>query len=80
MAWIPLNSSSIHSARYQLETTLLELVFSDGAMYGYFPVPEPIFTELLQAESQGRYFNLHIRKQFSEYRIRPANQGNVAPK
>jgi hypothetical protein len=80
MTWIPLNSTSLHSARYQQETTLLELVFSDGAMYAYFPVPEPTFAEFLRAESQGRYFNLHIRKEFFHYRIRPANQLDTAQK
>jgi len=74
MTWIPLNSTSLHSARYQQETTLLELVFSDGAIYGYFPVPERTFDEFLRTESQGRFFNLHIRTQFSYYKIRPANQ------
>jgi hypothetical protein len=78
MTWIPLNSTSLHSARYQKATSLLELVFADGAMHAYFPVPERTFAEFLGAESQGRYFNLHIRKQFPHYRIRPANQPDIA--
>jgi len=74
MTWIPLNSTCFHSARYQKETSLLDLVFTDGAMHAYSPVPERTFVEFLGAESQGRYFNLHIRKQFSDYSIRPTTR------
>lgn len=74
MAWILLDSTSLSAARYQKKRSMLELEFCDGSIYRYLPVPEPRYEELLRAESKGRYFNLHIRKNFVWERIRPANK------
>jgi hypothetical protein len=71
MSWIPLNSTAIHAARYVQAESLLELEFCDGAIYRSCAVPEPTFQEFLQAESKGRYFNLHLRKKFVFDIVRP---------
>ena len=42
---------------------LLE-ISRNGAIYRFGGVPEVIYRELLRAESQGVYFNLHIRNRF----------------
>jgi len=72
MPWIELDSSLLQAAHYQ-DHLLLELEFCDGAIYQYLGVPEPIFQDLLLAESPGGYFNVHIRKRFAETKIRPAD-------
>ena len=72
MAWIRLDSRSLRAARYEDPELVLELEFCDGAIHRYSQVPERTFQELLQAESKGRFFNLHIRKVFPSHPIRPA--------
>ena len=43
---------------------VLEVLFHSGSVYQYFDVPEIVFSELLQAESIGRFFNEHIKDSY----------------
>jgi hypothetical protein len=72
MNWIALTSQSLQAARYRKGDAVLELEFRNGAVYHYLSVPAGTFTELLDAKSKGRYFNLHIRNEFPFDRIHPA--------
>ena len=60
----PMDSSLLQAAVYHDELALLELAFCSGVVYRYFGVPAQTYHELLSAESQGRYFNFHIRNRF----------------
>jgi hypothetical protein len=57
----PLTSSTLASAGYCSRQRLLELEFKTGHVYRYFEVPPEQYQQLLAAESNGRYFNAHIR-------------------
>ena len=75
MARIDLNSTSLNAATYQDQSALLELEFRSGMIYHYFGVPAQTYQELLMAESQGRYFNQHIRNRFTYAKIDPTRNG-----
>jgi hypothetical protein len=62
---IAFESSFMTGAAYHAELAILELTFRSGAIYCYFGVPEQIYNQLLRAESQGQYFNCHIRNRFN---------------
>lgn len=70
MQRIELKSTALKGAGYCFQEALLELEFRSGAIYRFGGVPEAIYRELLRAESQGVYFNLHIRNRFPHIEMR----------
>jgi hypothetical protein len=61
---VMLRSKSIESVEYDGETASLLVTFLSGKKYIYAFVPEKVFSEMLVAESAGRYFARHIRNQY----------------
>lgn len=57
----PVRSSALRSVRYDEEQRVLEIEFSNGAVYQYFDVPAEVYSELMAAESHGRYFHQQVR-------------------
>ena len=49
---------------------MLQVGLRTGRVYDYFDVPPEIYSELLAAESKGRYYNHHIRNEFEFNEIR----------
>jgi hypothetical protein len=64
MKRLPVESSVLASVLHLAEQQLLEIEFRSGLLYRYFDVPQQTYTELLAAESKGRYFNANIRNRF----------------
>jgi hypothetical protein len=79
MVRVDLQSTSLNAATYQEQRAILELEFQSGAVYRYLGVPEPIYRELLNAESKGRYFNQRIRNRFPYAKIDPICAPPVIP-
>ena len=62
-----LNSTSIASLGYEVETGVLEIEFKDsGEVYRYFDVPLSEYEAFLQAPSKGTYLNRDFK--MHEYR------------
>jgi hypothetical protein len=55
-------SSAILAIGYDDNT--LRIVFNSGRDYLYHDVPQDVFTDLVLAESIGRYFNTYIRDNY----------------
>ena len=79
MPRVDLHSTVLEAAAYHHLEALLELQFSSGAVYQYFGVPEQTYQELLSAESQGAYFNHHIRNRFVYAQVHPAELTSDSP-
>lgn len=60
----PVNSSALRSVGYDPATLTLETELSSGTVYQYFDVPESVFTELMNAQSLGQYYNQRIRNDY----------------
>lgn len=56
-------SSLIKSVKYTEGVLTLQL--GEHGFYRYIDVPGEIYSELVKAVSQGRYFNLYIRNRFN---------------
>lgn len=54
-------SSNIASIGYDEETATLEVEFNNGGIYHYFDVPSNVYSELISAESHGKYLAAHIK-------------------
>lgn len=60
------NSTAIRSASYNPQTGTLTLWFTSGGQgYDYYNVPQHVYDGLLQAASNGQYFNAYIREQYA---------------
>ena len=58
----PVDSSLIRAVAYDLPSSILEVeLIGDGSVYDYFDVPLSVYTELMEAESKGEYFNEYIK-------------------
>jgi KTSC domain len=64
------DSSELRSVGYKVDAAVLEAEFHSGDVYHYFDVPAELVVELLEAESIGRYFNVHIRSKFRFKQVR----------
>jgi hypothetical protein len=61
MKRIRVSSSAIESVGYDSKTRTLEIKFTNGGVYQYFPVSPRVHRELLRAESHGSYINHEIK-------------------
>ncbi|MNL83952.1 hypothetical protein D3C87_2117540 [compost metagenome] len=62
-------SSSMLSVGYETGSMTLEIEFHHGQVYQYYDVPENIHSDLLAAESHGRFFNAYFRKNYRFRRV-----------
>lgn len=62
---IQVESSALASIGYCAVTRTLEVEFHNGAIYHYYNVPSLEFDELLNAPSQGEYFNERIKGSYN---------------
>lgn len=58
---VSVESATIRSVGYDQKTSTLEIEFSNGNIYQYFDVPETVHSELMRADSLGRFFGAQIR-------------------
>lgn len=65
-----INSEMISTAGYDASSGTLEIEFRrDGAIWQYLDVPETMWHEFLNAESQGRYWHAHVKNRFREVHV-----------
>jgi len=60
-------SSNLKSMEYDQGT--LRLTFNAGGVYEYYNVPQPVVSELQQAQSAGSYFHQFIREKYNFKRL-----------
>ena len=57
-------SSAVSSVGYDPKEQVLELEFSSGGVYDFYEVPPTVYTELMSAESKGRFIAEEIRGRY----------------
>lgn len=62
-------SSNICSIGYDGNQSVLQVEFNNGSIYNYYNVPKRIYSELINAESYGRYLDKHVKKAGFRYEI-----------
>lgn len=65
----PVDSSNIQSIGYDTDSETLQVEFNGGSLYQYFDVPEHIYENFLQADSQGVFLHTHIKGQYRYSRV-----------
>jgi KTSC domain/Thioredoxin len=62
----PVESRLIRSVGYDLPSSILEIeLVAPNRIYEYFDVPFSVYTELMEAESKGSYFNEYIKDMYA---------------
>jgi lysyl-tRNA synthetase, class II len=64
-----IQSTNLKSASYDTESEVLTIVFNNGSIYEYEKVPWNIFTKFRLSESQGKYFNTNISKNYKYKKV-----------
>lgn len=64
-----IQSSNIKKSIYDTITKKLIVEFNNGAMYEYDDVPHQIYTQFRMSESQGKFFNSKISKNYKYKKI-----------
>jgi hypothetical protein len=69
----PVESSLIRSVGYDLPSSILEIeLVEPNRVYEYFDVPLSVYTELMEAESKGSYFNEFIKDLYAYQEVESA--------
>lgn len=66
---VPVISSNISSIGYDPASAVLEVEFSNGAVYQYFDVPEHLYQGLMSASSHGGFLNDYIKYNYRYQRV-----------
>ncbi|MEP6602641.1 MAG: KTSC domain-containing protein [Spartobacteria bacterium] len=64
-------SSGLASIGYSKRRHVLEIEFSNGAVYRYVDVAPSVYRDLMSAESKARYYDLNIKRNYRSVRVRP---------
>ncbi len=62
-------SSTLRSVGYNVDTETLELEFAGGDAYKYFHVPPSVYLELMNSNSKGAFFNNRIKDVYDYEKI-----------
>lgn len=69
MKSVDVDSTLIHSIRYDEAHRMLEISFNDDGTYRYYEVDPEVVEEFLESDSKGKYFTDHIRDVFLFTRV-----------
>ena len=64
-----IESSKLVKTEYDSETNKLMATFKNGIIYEYEDVPHKTYAQFRLAESQGKYFNTDIAKQYKYKKV-----------
>jgi hypothetical protein len=67
---VDIKSSNLKSATYDTESETMSVTFNSGGIYEYSKVPWNKFTKFRLSESQGKYFNENISKNYTFKKIK----------
>ena len=61
LVWTNVDSSNVQSVAYDDHTKTLCVRFLNGGLYSYNDVSHEVYTDLVHAESVGRYLNKYVK-------------------
>jgi len=64
-------SKGIASVGYSKRRHILEIQFTNGAIYRYLQVSPAVYRDLMAADSKTRYYDANIKGNYPSVRVRP---------
>jgi hypothetical protein len=65
------DSTAIAKVGYSKRRHILEIEFTNHAIYRYLDVPSSVYRDLISAESKARYYDFNIRGKYRSVRVSP---------
>jgi hypothetical protein len=65
----PVSSSNISSIGYDPDSEVLEVEFTNGAVYSYSGVPPGEYEGFTNADSKGKYLHANIKGRYSYVKL-----------
>jgi len=65
MERIPVSSSNISAIGYDADNQILEVEFTNGAVYSYSGVSSDEYEGFMSSDSKGKYFHANIKNRYS---------------
>lgn len=65
----PVSSSNISAIGYDSDSEMLEVEFTNGAVYSYSGVPLGEYEGLMNADSKGKYLHANIKGRYPYARL-----------
>ena len=63
-------SSVVANFSYDIQKSLLRVVFISGTVYDYLDVPESVYQAMQSAGSKGTYLNLHVKGSYDFKKVK----------
>ena len=60
----PVSSSNISAIGYDADNNVLEVEFTNGAVYSYSGVPPGEYETFMNADSKGKYLHANIKNRY----------------
>jgi hypothetical protein len=64
-----IDSPEITSAGYDVETSVMEIAFTNGTVFQYLDVPAEIYEGLMRSATPGKFFAQSIKNKFKFFQI-----------
>ena len=65
----PVSSSNISSIGYDADNQVLEVEFTNGAVYSYSGVPSGEYEGFMNSDSKGKYLYANIKNRYSFIKV-----------
>lgn len=70
MERVSVRSSIVESVGYDADDGILEVEFTEGALYEYYRVPQAVFDGLLSSSSPGHFLATQVKDVYRYRRVR----------
>lgn len=63
------DSTDIKSVGYDPASKILEIEFHSGGIYQYLDVPDMVYSDLMNADSKGKYFHRYVKNVYNHRKV-----------
>ena len=74
----PVQSSALTAVGYSKRRHLLEIEFTNGAIYRYLEVPPSVHRALMSAESKARFYDEKVRGNYRSVHVRSQPRNSIS--
>jgi hypothetical protein len=73
----PVQSSGLAAVGYSKRLHILEIEFTNGAVYRYVDVPPSVHRNLMSAESKARFYDENVRGKYRSVHVRSQPKNSI---
>jgi hypothetical protein len=73
----PVHSSGLAAVGYSKRLHVLEIEFTNGAIYRYAEVPPQVHRDLMSTESKARFYDANVRGKYRSVHVRSQPRNSI---